>query len=247
MANVKVIAKQGQTVMTISGHASKKVKPTRASVQIYISSRGQSEEKVKQKHSVILQQVNQIMASYGKSIKLISQSSNTGHQYDYDAKPRRIIGFTVDSYIVVKIKEIERVTRFVGEILKLDNEQLSLGGVDFYLDKKSLEQEKTAMTTRAGENALKNARQTAGAFGLKMSEIICIAEGSGGGGGGGGYQMMERGLAASSLAAAAPRSSSAGNDSTFSISPGVVKVSGNVVMTVLLDPFPGWARDGNKN
>jgi len=245
MANVKVIAKQGQTVMTISGHASKKVKPTRASVQMYISSRGQAEEKVKQKHSVMLQQVTQIMASYGKSVKLISQSSNTGHQYDYDAKPRRIIGFTVDSYIVVKIKEIERVTRFVGEILKLDNEQLSLGGVDFYLDKKSLEQQKTAVTAKAGENALKNARQTGGAFGLKMSEIICIAEGSGGGGGG--YQMMERGLAASSLAASAPRSSSAGNDSTFSISPGVVKVSGNVVMTVLLDPFPGWARDGNKN
>ncbi len=121
-----------------------------------------------------------VTASGVEERDITTRSFNIYPQYDYSSEegPPEIIGYTVNNWIEVKVRDIDRLSDILDDAVTAGGDAIRVGGISFRVD----EPEQYADEARklAVEDARERAQQLADLAGVTLGSAISISESSGG-------------------------------------------------------------------
>lgn len=167
-----------------------------------------------------MQRVRDAVAASGVEDRDIStRSFNIYPQYDYDREegPPEIIGYTVNNWIEVKVRDIDRLSEVLDDALTAGGDAIRVGGISFRVDEP--EQYTDEARKLAVEDARARAQQLADLAGVTLGDARSISESSGG--------FARQGIARAEAAFA--------GDSSTPISPGESEVAVTVHIVFGID------------
>lgn len=157
-----------------------------------------------------MQLVRAAVAASGVEDRDVStRSFNIYPQYDYDRAegPPEIIGYTVNNWIEVKVRDIDSLSDVLDDAVTAGGDAIRVGGISFRVDEPEQYTEEARML--AVEDARARAQQLADLAGVTLGDALSISESSGG------FARQQFAVAEAAFAA----------DSATPISPGESQVS----------------------
>lgn len=160
-------------VFSVSGEGKVIVKPDIAYVSVGVEATGAT---VKQTQDKINSAINNVIASVKKlgiDEKDIKTTNYSIHPtYDWTSGRQRIIGFTANTNLSVKIRNIDKVNEVIDQATASGANQI--GGISFDVDDKTKAEDQARKDAVA--EAKKKAKQASEIAGFKLGKIINYSE-----------------------------------------------------------------------
>ena len=128
-----------------------------------------------------MQRVRDAVAASGVEDRDVStRSFNIYPQYDYSGEegPPEIIGYTVNNWIEVKVRDIDSLSDILDDAVTAGGDAIRVGGISFRVDEPEQYSEEARML--AVEDARARAQQLADLAGVTLGDALSISESSGG-------------------------------------------------------------------
>ncbi|MYB42304.1 MAG: SIMPL domain-containing protein [Chloroflexi bacterium] len=204
------VASEEDGGISVNGTGSVTVTPDIGVFDIGVEVTGETVARARSGAAEAMQKVrDSVLASGVEDRDISTRSFNIYPQYDYDREdgPPEIIGYTVNNWIEVKVRDIDRLSEVLDDALTAGGDAIRVGGISFRVD----EPEQYADEARklAVEDARARAQQLADLAGVTLGQARAISESSGG--------FARQGLVRAEAAFAA--------DASTPISPGESEVS----------------------
>ncbi len=209
--------------ISVNGTGSVTVTPDIGVFDIGVEVTGETVALARSGAAEAMQQVrDSVLASGVEERDISTRSFNIYPQYDYDREegPPEIIGYTVNNWIAVKVRDIDRISEILDDALTAGGDAIRVGGISFRVDEP--EQYTDEARKLAVEDARARAQQLADLAGVTLGKARAISESSGG--------FATRGFAGAEAAFAADSSSP-----SSPVSPGESQVSVNVHIVFGID------------
>ncbi len=211
------IGKSGRDTITLDGQGKVTAKPDVATVQLGVVTEGATVKDIQKKNT---DKMNAIIAAIkGMGIKaedIQTQNYNLNPKYDWSDGNQKLIGYTINQNVTVKVRDLDKAGDVVAKGGELGANQI--GGVQFVID------DPNALEAQAREKAITDAQQKAEMLakklGLNVVRVVSFSESQGGYYPPQPYLAMGRAEMAKDMASSAP-----------SIEPGSQDVITNVSVT----------------
>ena len=121
-----------------------------------------------------------VLASGVEERDISTRSFNIYPQYDYNREegPPEIIGYTVNNWIEVKVRDIDRLSDILDDAVTSGGDAIRVGGISFRVDEPEQYTDEARML--AVEDARARAQQLADLAGVTLGDARTISESSGG-------------------------------------------------------------------
>ncbi|MCL4397465.1 SIMPL domain-containing protein [Patescibacteria group bacterium] len=160
---------------TVSADGKVLAKPDVAQVNLGFTTSGSS---VSQVQSQANQTINNISAAVKKlgigESDIQTTNYNLRPDYDYNSKPQRITGYTIDVNIEVKVRDFGKINQVIDA--GTTNGANTVGGLQFTVD--NPETYRAQARKLAIDNAEKKAAEIAGESGITLGRLINVSEGN---------------------------------------------------------------------
>lgn len=170
---------QKEATFNASGDAEITAVPDEAQVRLGIDVK---------KNTIIAAQeeANQVINSITDAIKKMgldkediqTQNYRVNPEYDYSNPERRITGYRVNTQIVVKITDFEKLNQIIDAATSLGANQV--GGISFSLSEEKQEELKKEARKEAIEEAKQSAEELAKLAGVRLGKVVNVIESDGG-------------------------------------------------------------------
>ena len=159
--------------VSVQGTATITAIPDVANVSFEISTKEETSQKAKEANDAMLLKLNDVLTKYDiKEKELKMNYININPYYDYVEGKSTLVGYQARKTITVKIKEIEKYSSFIDDILKIGIN--SVHSVEFSLD--DTKAAKNNARKKALEAAREKAELYAGEVGKKIVDVVEISE-----------------------------------------------------------------------
>jgi len=233
---IKTEAHESRTILTVDGDATIEVVPDKALVTITVTTQSRIDDKEREfnEHAADVKLVKEYFSRDSPNIVIKRESVSTYPVYERDQKkPPAIVAvrYITKLYVRFRTPALKQLTHLHNISLM---KRVTIDDVSFGLTNKN--NAKTRALFKATRNALSIGMNMAESIGFRVSEIATVTQESAYAG-----QVMAR-SAPMRMEAAPGRM----QEQTFSMEPGVIKVSGSVKMTMFIDPFKHYTRSGRE-
>lgn len=161
------------TQVSVQGTATITAVPDIANISFELSTKEVTAQKAKEANDAMLLKLNDVLAKYDiKEKELKMNYINIYPYYDNVAGRSTIVGYMARKTITVKIKEIEKYSSFIDDILKIGIN--SVHSVEFSLDDTKVA--KNNARKKALEAAREKAELYASEVGKKIVNVVEISE-----------------------------------------------------------------------
>lgn len=171
--SVSSITTAQPTPFTVSADGKVTAKPDVAEVNLGFTTTGAN---VSQVQSQANQTINNISAAVKKlgigENDIKTTNYNLRPDYDYNSKPQRITGYTIDVNIDVKVRDFAKINQVIDA--GTTNGANIVGNLQFTID--DIEKYKSQARKIAIDNARKKASEIAGESGITLGRLINVAE-----------------------------------------------------------------------
>ncbi len=160
---------------SVSGEGKEIVVPNIAEIRIGVISEGKDLTALQKENSEKMNRIISFLKEKGIDEKNI-QTENylVSPKYDYSKSPYRIVGYTINQELKVKVRDLSKIGEILSEAVNYGANNVS--GPNFTVDDKEVYLEKAR--EKAIKNAKKKAEKIAKVAGFKLGKIVSIIESS---------------------------------------------------------------------
>lgn len=171
--SVNSVVTQKTATFDVTGEGKVTTKPDIASVTAGISSQAQSVRIAQDQINSIINKVAQALKQAGIDSKDIQTSNySISPTYDYTAGSQRITGYSANTNILIKVRNLDNVNKVIDTAVGNGANQIS--GISFDVDDKTKAQDEARL--KAVAEAKKKAMEAAKIAGFKLGRIINYSE-----------------------------------------------------------------------
>lgn len=171
--SVNSVVTQKSTTFDVTGEGKVTTKPDIASVTAGISSQAQSVKVAQDQINSVINKVTQALKQAGVNPKDIQTSNyNISPIYDYTASSQRITGYSANTNILIKVRNLDNVNMVIDTAVSNGANQIS--GVAFDVDDKT--KSRNEARQKAVDEAKKKAVEASKIAGFKLGRIINYSE-----------------------------------------------------------------------
>lgn len=169
-----------QTTFNTTGDSELTVIPDEAQISLGIDVSGQTAVDAQSRANQVINNISEAAKKLGiddKNIK--TKNYNLRPDYDYESPERKIVGYRVNTQILVKINDFEKLNQVIDMATNLGANQV--GGINFSLSETKQEELKKEARKEAIAEAKENAKELANLADIKLGKVVNITESNGGG------------------------------------------------------------------
>ncbi|MBT3249169.1 MAG: SIMPL domain-containing protein [Candidatus Pacebacteria bacterium] len=168
-----------QTTFNTTGDSEMSVIPDEARVYLGIDVGGQTVAEAQSEANEVINSITTAVKKLGVDEKNIkTQNYSLNPNYDYESPERTIIGYRVNTQILVKINDFEKLNQVIDTATNLGANQV--GGINFSLSEDKQEELRKEARKEAIDEAKENAKELAKLAGIKLGKVVNITESNGG-------------------------------------------------------------------
>ena len=164
---------QGQRVITVIGEGKEIVIPNIAEISIGIIAEGENLKTIQEESNKKMNKIIEFVKSEGIDQKDIKTKNYSIYpKYDYNVSPYRIIGYSLNQNLIVKVRDLSKIDDILKNVVKYGANNIS--GLNFTVDDLEVYLEKAK--EKAILDAKEKAEKIAKTAGLKLGRIISISD-----------------------------------------------------------------------
>lgn len=171
--SVNSIVTTKTTTFDVTGEGKVTVKPDIASVTIGIEAKGATVKAAQDQINNTINSVSEAIKKIGvdsKDIKTINYSINP--TYDYSASSQKITGFSANTSLQLKIRQIDKANQVIDQATA--NGANQVGGINFEVDDKTKAENEARQ--KAVDEAKRKASDAAKIAGFRLGKIVNYSE-----------------------------------------------------------------------
>lgn len=171
--SVSSVVTQKTTTFDVTGEGKVTTKPDIATVTVGISAQAQGVRAAQDQINSIINKVTQALKQDGVDSKDIQTSNYNIHPtYDYTGGSQRITGYSANTNILIKVRNLDNVNNVIDTATANGANQIS--GISFDVDDKTKAQDEARQ--KAVSEAKKKAAEASKIAGFKLGRIINYSE-----------------------------------------------------------------------
>jgi uncharacterized protein len=168
-----------QTTFNTTGDSEVSVIPDEARVSLGINISGQTVTAAQSEANEIINDITAAVKKLGVDKENIkTQNYSLNPDYDYESPERLIVGYRVNTQILVKINDFEKLNQVIDTATSLGANQV--GGISFSLSEDKQEELRKEARKEAIAEAKDNAKELANLAGIRLGKVVNITESNGG-------------------------------------------------------------------
>jgi len=168
-----------QTTFDTTGDSEISAIPDEAQIRLGIEIKNKTIIEAQSEANEIINNISTAIKKLGideQNIK--TQNYNVSSEYDYTSPGRRLTGYRVNTQILVKIEDFEKLNQVIDTATSLGANQV--GGISFNLSEKKQAELKKEARKEAIDEAKESAKELAKLAGIKLGKVVNIIESNGG-------------------------------------------------------------------
>lgn len=171
--NISSVTTQKSTTFDVAGEGKSTIKPDLATITAGIQAQAQSVKSAQDQINSVISKISQAVKQVGVDAKDIQTTNyNINPTYDYTAGTQRITGYSANTNLLIKVRNLDKVNEVIDAATGNGANQIS--GLSFDVeDKTKVENE---ARQKAVSEAKKKAEQAAKIAGFKLGRIINYSE-----------------------------------------------------------------------
>ncbi len=170
---------QKETTFNTSGDAEITAVPDEAQVRLGIDIKKDTVIGAQDEANQIINDISEAVKKLGIDKEDIqTQNYRVSTEYDYRSPERRITGYRVNTQIVVKITNFEKLNQVIDTATSLGANQV--GGISFSLSEEKQDELKKEARKVAIDEAKDSAEELAKLAGIKLGRVVNVTESEGG-------------------------------------------------------------------
>lgn len=171
--SVSSVTTAKSTAFDVTAQGKAAARPDIANVTVGIQAQGQTVKAVQDQINSVINRVSQALKQQGIDAKDIQTTNyNINPSYDYSGGTQRITGYSADTNLHVKVRNLDKVNEVIDSAT--DSGANSISGLNFSVDDKTKVEEEARQ--KAVEEAKKKAQAAAKIAGFKLGRIINYSE-----------------------------------------------------------------------
>jgi len=169
---------QKQTTFNATGDSEISAVPDEAQIRLGIDVQKSSVTETQLAANEVINNISSSIKKLGIDEKNIqTQNYRVSPEYDYSSPERRITGYRVNTQVVVKITDFEKLNQIIDTATGLGANQV--GGISFSLSEKKQAELKKEARKEAIAEAKDSAEELAKLAGIKLERVINVTESDG--------------------------------------------------------------------
>lgn len=167
-------------LFTSQGYGEVPVAPDVAVVRVGVSSNAPTVKQAQDQMNASINKISQAVKNLGvENQDIKTESYNISPQYDYNVTPQKITGYSANSSLAIKIKNIDQVNSVIDSATA--NGANNIGGVTFEVNDPSKAQDEARI--KAVADAKQKAELAAKTAGFQLGRLVSYYESTSNGGG----------------------------------------------------------------
>lgn len=169
---------QKETTFDTSGSSEITAIPDEAQVRLGINIRQDTVKQAQDQANQIINRISKATQDLGVDKKDIkTQNYQLNPEYDYSHDERKIIGYQINTQILVKLTDFEKLNQIIDNATRLGANQV--GGINFSLSEDKRNELKKQAREEAIGKAKQNATELSKLAGIKLGKVVNVIESAG--------------------------------------------------------------------